>query len=114
MSEPQNKSQLEAWCVIELLGHLTLAGRVDIPQADGTFATQFFASGSIYRISLVSEEVARAKAATTSYAPVSAWDLSRRLPAPAGINITDGEPSEDYVRRMRDDDDGNTDYDEDD
>lgn len=61
----------EVWAIAELMGHLTLAGRVtkpgeygglwqmDIPEG-GTFRTEFFGSGSVYRIRIVSEEIARA------------------------------------------------------
>jgi hypothetical protein len=63
----------DAWAIAELMGHLTLAGRVtkpgeygglwqiDIPE-DGTFRTEFFGSQSVYRIRMVSEEIARAYA----------------------------------------------------
>lgn len=61
----------DTWAVAELMGHLTLAGRItkpgdngglwqiDIPDADG-FHTEFFGSQSVYRIRIVSEEIARA------------------------------------------------------
>lgn len=61
----------ETWAVCELMGHVTLAGRIskpgeygglwqlDIPDGD-TFHTEFFGSQSVYRIRLVSEEIARA------------------------------------------------------
>ena len=57
--------------IVELMGHLTLAGRItkpgdngglwqiDIPFAD-SFHTEFFGSQSVYRIRIVSEEIARA------------------------------------------------------
>lgn len=62
------------WGVVELLGHLTLAGRItkpgeygglwqiDIPEIDD-FRTEFFNSQSVYRIRITSEEIARAYAA---------------------------------------------------
>ena len=69
----ETENQVQTWAVCELMGHLTLAGRitrpgeygglwqVDIP--DGmTFRTEFFGSGSVYRIRIVSEEIARAYA----------------------------------------------------
>jgi len=61
----------ETWAVVELLGHVTLAGRIskpgeygglwqlDIPEGD-SFRTEFFGSQSVYRIRLVSEAIARA------------------------------------------------------
>ncbi len=65
----------ETWAIAELMGHLTLAGRVtkpgeygglwqiDVPEGD-TFRTEFFGSQSVYRIRIVSEEIARAYAKT--------------------------------------------------
>lgn len=63
----------ETWAVAELMGHLTLAGRltkpgdngglwqIDIPdETPAGFHTEFFASGSVYRIRIVSEQIARA------------------------------------------------------
>jgi len=70
MSETQNN---DTWAVCELMGHLTLAGRVtrpgeygglwqiDIPEGE-TYRTEFFGSQSVYRIRIVSEEIARAYA----------------------------------------------------
>lgn len=60
----------DSWAVIELMGHVTIAGRVtkpgeygglwqvDIPEGE-TFRTEFFGSQSVYRIRIVSEEIAR-------------------------------------------------------
>jgi hypothetical protein len=61
----------DIWAIAELMGHLTLAGRItkpgdngglwqiDIPDAD-SFHTEFFGSQSVYRIRIVSEKIARA------------------------------------------------------
>ena len=61
----------DIWAIAELMGHLTLAGRVtkpgengglwqiDIPDKD-SFHTEFFGSPSVYRIRIVSEDIARA------------------------------------------------------
>lgn len=60
----------DSWAVAELMGHVTLAGRItkpgeygglwqiDIPEGE-TFRTEFFGSQSVYRIRIVSEEIAR-------------------------------------------------------
>ncbi len=62
----------ETWAIAELMGHLTLSGRVtkpgdngglwqiDIPDDVDSFHTEFFGSQSVYRIRIVSEEIARA------------------------------------------------------
>jgi hypothetical protein len=60
----------DSWAIVELMGHVALAGRVtkpgeygglwqiDIPDSE-TFRTEFFGSQSVYRIRMVSEEIAR-------------------------------------------------------
>ena len=65
----------DTWAIAELMGHLTLAGRITKPgDNDGlwqidipgkglmqdVFHTEFFGSQSVYRIRIVSEEIARA------------------------------------------------------
>ncbi len=103
----------ETWAVVELMGHVKLAGRLteverfgakmgrlDIPTADG-FVTQFFGGPSVYRITPVAEAVARDMAARCSNpAPVQPWDYPKRL----GAAVPDREVGE------RDDD---RDYDRD-
>ena len=63
----------ECWAVVDLMGHVTMAGRItkpgeygglwqiDIPEGDG-FRTEFFGSQSVYRIKITSQEIARAYA----------------------------------------------------
>ena len=74
MTEPTTEYKAgETWAIAELMGHLTLAGRItkpgengglwqiDIPDdTEAGYHTEFFASGSVYRIRIVSEEIARA------------------------------------------------------
>lgn len=87
----QETPTIAEWAIVELMGHVRMAGlvseeqhfgatlgRIDIPRGDG-FSTQFFGGGSVYRISPCSEEVARAVAARSQPAPVHTWEL----PAPA-------------------------------
>lgn len=108
----------EVWAVLELMGHVKLAGkvteeerfgskmgRIDIPgivpcglldseshkiapdacpQCAGTgtverFSTQYFSGSSIYRLTPVTEEVARAVAANHKPQPISPWELPRAL-----------------------------------
>lgn len=98
----------ESWAIVELLGHVRIAGRLseeerfgakmgrlDIPQGDG-FVTQYFGGGSVYRITPVTEEVARHVAKQVSTAPVSAWDFPKQLPAPARATDEDDFDDRDY------------------
>jgi hypothetical protein len=84
----------ECWAVVELMGHVKLAGklteeerfgakmgRLEIPTKDG-FVTQFFGGGSVYRITPVAEDVARAVAARSDVAPVNTWEYPKALPSP--------------------------------
>jgi hypothetical protein len=60
----------DSWAIVELMGHVALAGRVtkpgeygglwqiDVPEGE-TFHTEFFGSQSVYRIRMVSEAIAR-------------------------------------------------------
>jgi hypothetical protein len=81
----------ETWAIVELMGHVRIGGRLteeerfgvkmgrlDVPNGDA-FVTQFFGGASVYRITIVSEEAARAVAVRTA-APVQPWELPK-LPA---------------------------------
>jgi len=64
------QSNNETYAIAELMGHVTLAGRItkpgeygglwqiDIPEGE-SFRTEFFGSQAVYRIRIVSEEIAR-------------------------------------------------------
>ncbi len=92
MSEPE-------WGIVELLGHVRLAGRVseverfgaklgriDVPDTrpgatpDAIAITHLFNGSSLYRYTPCTEETARQVAATNQPAPVHRWEL--RLPPP--------------------------------
>lgn len=90
MSE-QTAKTFDQWAILELMGHVLLAGRIteeehfgskvgriDIPNGDG-FTTQFFGGGSVYRLTPTTEEIARKVAAGSQPVPVSLWES----PAPA-------------------------------
>lgn len=108
MKEPD---KFEAWAVVELMGHVRMAGRVteeehfgaklgriDIPSGEGFF-TQFFGGSSVYRMTPVTEEAARAVAARSAPEPVHTWEL----PKPA-LSASVGQCSEE------DDSDFKTEY----
>jgi hypothetical protein len=81
----------DQWAILELMGHVRLAGRVsevelfgtkmgriDVPNASGGFTTQLFGGASVYRLTPCAEDVARAVAASSQPQPVHRWEL----PAP--------------------------------
>lgn len=104
--------QDDVWAIVELMGHVKLAGklteverfgvkmgRLDLPQREEgcpdcqlegktcgscqrRFVTQLFGGQSVYRITIVSEEVARHVNRSTSPAPVLPWDFPKQLAAP--------------------------------
>lgn len=91
--------QSETWAIVELMGHIRLAGRIteeekfgskmgrlDIPTADG-FITQYFGGGSVYRITFVTEEVARHVCKSITVAPVNVWDFPKQI-ADKPTNVT--------------------------
>lgn len=93
----------DTWAIVELMGHVKIAGRLteeekfggklgrlDIPN-DGGFTTQYFGAASVYRISLVTEEVARHVTKNTTSTPVSPWDFPRTLAAPVAQQAYDDE-----------------------
>lgn len=78
----------EGWAVLELMGHRRLAGyvrevaqygtamcRLDVPVKDGESITQFYPGTSIYCLSPVTEDVARAVARRNRPAPVSPYEI---------------------------------------
>jgi hypothetical protein len=94
-----SEAKQEMWAVVELMGHVKMAGRVseeerfgakmgriEIPQEDGSFVTQFFGGGSVYRITAVTEEAARLVAKAAKVQPISPWDLPRALAGPTGTS----------------------------
>jgi hypothetical protein len=81
-------AKFEQWANVELMGHQRVVGRcteeaiagtnmlrVDVPNAIGTFTTQYFSGGAIYRITPVSEEVARKLCAGLRQDPPFVWEL---------------------------------------
>ena len=62
----------------------TALGRIDVPGANGSMTTQYFGGSSIYRLTPVAEEIARAVAQHSQPEPVHRWEL----PAPAASTTT--------------------------
>lgn len=87
--------EFKQWAILELLGHVKVAGlvteeshfgtalgRIDIPADDGTMTTQYFGGASIYRLTPTTEEIARSVAVRNQPTPAHPWEL-RQLAAPA-------------------------------
>lgn len=88
------KEGFDQWAIVELMGHVKIAGhvteaeyfgakmgRIDIPNAEGGFTTQYFSGGSVYRLTPTTEEIARAAAIRNQPAPVYQWELPKALTA---------------------------------
>lgn len=95
----ESANDFSGWAIIEIMGHQKFAGyvqtqpvagasmvRVDVPElpaeddSEGHAAfTKLFGSSSIYCLTPVSEEVARAIARTLRKAPVDAYDFPREV-----------------------------------
>lgn len=88
----------EGWAIVELMGHVRMAGRVseapmfgtallriDIPDGDA-YTTQFASGGSIYRLTPCSEEVARAVGDGGQAMPVQPWEL-RAITGPRSSSL---------------------------
>lgn len=116
MSSDTTNGTFDQWCILELMGHVRLAGRVteeslfgtalgriDIPNGDG-FTTQYFGGSSVYRITPTTEEVARLVAVGNQPEPVHRWEL----PAPKAAGVADHEDI--FDERLEDGDE----YDQDD
>lgn len=82
----------DTWALLELMGHRRIAGRVrettiaggsflrvDIPGALGEpDVTQFYAPGSVYALTPITEEVARAMGPRLRPEPISAYEVPAR------------------------------------
>lgn len=87
--------KFEQWCILEIMGHQRFAGlvseqtlggasfvRIDVPEAEGQPAfTKLFGAGSIYCISPIAEDIARAMAKELRKQPVNVYDLPEELRA---------------------------------
>lgn len=83
------EQQFDQWCIVELVGHQRIAGRVTEQQVGGcNFVrvdippvgnrpgfTRLLGQGAIYAINPVTEQIARAAAAAYRAEPVAAYEL---------------------------------------
>jgi hypothetical protein len=114
--------RFESWAIVELMGHVRMAGRVteeelfgsklgrvDCPMPDGGYSTVYFGGGSVYRLSPCTEAVARAVAQVSRPEPVHRWELPVPEPEPRAEKII---PSP--IRQALDDDEDDDEDDDDD
>ena len=94
MDQNQASTPFDYWCVVGLMGHQRIAGRVteesrfgtallrvDVPDTSkGKGYTKYYGASAIYDITPVDEAVARAVAEHIDLRPVETWEL-RKVPA---------------------------------
>lgn len=94
--DEQQSQPFDHWCIVELMGHQRIAGRVtevnlfgsalmrvDVPDFDGKPGfSKFYGAGAIYAVTPVDESVARELARAYDQRPVERWQLERLLPTP--------------------------------
>lgn len=110
MNETSNTQPVfEHWCIVELMGHQRIAGkvteqnlfggalmRVDVPEIEGRAGfTKFYGASAIYAVTPVEERVAVALAKSFDVRPVDEWQLRALLPKP-----TTAMPVEDQILEM--------------
>lgn len=101
MSETNNET---SWAILELMGHVktgaliskdtqfgTALLRAEVPQKDGSFVTQLINPSSLYRVTICSEELARACADSCTSKPMNSWELKHLMPTPP---VLSEEPEE--------------------
>lgn len=109
----------KSWAIVEVMGHTVYAGfasdasiggqsylRVDVPEFKESPAfTKYLGPGSIFSITPVDEETARATAETRRMMPFDRYTLkdiaakmaeNRALPAPQQVPIPDHEADEEW------------------
>lgn len=122
MDEQQNQS-FDHWCIVELMGHQRIAGRVtevnlfgsalmrvDVPDVDNAPGfSKFFGANAIYAITPVEERIARAIAKSIDQRPVVEWELRRLLPEPEAQPSPYAEDNPDW-EMYGDEDDEDTEW----
>lgn len=110
----QVTDKFDCWAVLELFGHVRLAGhvteatiggcsflRVDVPnrpeEGEGVKLTRYFGNGAIYSMTPVSEEVARRVGDGNAAPPVKAWEMPRPALLPREEPPDDDDRGDDHV-----------------
>lgn len=113
MTETSNtQPAFEHWCIVELMGHQRIAGkvteqnlfgsalmRVDVPEIDGRAGfTKFYGATAIYAVTPVEERVAVALAKSFDVRPVDEWQLRALLPKPPQPLMPEEDDGDDGFR----------------
>lgn len=82
------ESTFEEWAILEIMGYRRLSGkvteavigggnfiRIDIPDNNDKYTTQYYSPSSIYCITPTSEDIARQFAKSNQPAPINRWEL---------------------------------------
>jgi hypothetical protein len=106
MAEITLGDRFDQWAILELMGHVRMAGRVteeqrfgavmgriDIPNEDGGFCTIYFGGGSVYRLTPTTEAIARSVAKGTQPEPAYRWEMPS-LPAPEPVTARYSGPAQ--------------------
>lgn len=94
----------DEWAIVDVMGHQRYVGkvseqviagqgfvRVDVPKTDKVQAwTKLIGTGSIYAITPVSEEIAKAMANRNQSEPIAAYELAPKI-APQGSYVYEPE-----------------------
>lgn len=113
-SSVKTDNGFECWAILELFGHVRLAGRVteaqiggcsflrvDVPKEDGSIDfTRYLGNGSIYSMTPVSEEVARRVGNGSAQAPIKPWEMPRTA-LTSGPEIDDGNDDDSFFDQDR-------------
>lgn len=94
MEQQTPKPSFDQWCVVELMGHQRIAGRVteetlfgtalmrvDVPETSkGAGFTKYYGSTAIYCVTPVDEAIARGVAERLDPRPVQRYELPHLMP----------------------------------
>jgi hypothetical protein len=85
------QTSFKSWCIVELMGHVTLAGfvreteigggklfQIEVPASNGAQAfTSFFGSSSVYKMTPVDEATVTAICSRKAQQPFTSWELQQ-------------------------------------
>lgn len=109
MTKNDEKQAFDQWCLVELMGHVRVAGRVteeplfgsalmrvDVPDEKGeTRFTRYFGGSAIYSVTPISKDVAVTLAQSVTHEPITPWELkTRQITAGDEKDRDYGDPTE--------------------